>query len=114
MKAFTDYGSSGARIRVCVSSADWVMRQGWGVYADLRDMAGKAFLGGETQLDLKCKQEFRGQGRVRDGRFMEGGNVRVWKDCKKSPLSMEVGGGWEVGRLGGRRAGARSKTLNSF
>lgn len=95
MKAFTDHGSSGARIRVCVSGTDWVVGQGWGVYAELRDMAGKGFLGGEPQLDLKCKQEFRGQGRVRDGRFREGGNVQVWKGLQE--VSFVCGSGWRLG-----------------
>lgn len=58
-----------ARIRVCISLTDPTVVQGWGMYAEVRRVAGKGLLGGETQLGLKQKQELRGQGRGRDGKF---------------------------------------------
>lgn len=69
------------------------------MYAEVRGMAGKDLLGGETQQGLKCKQQLQGQGRVKDDRFRESGAVQVLQ------------GLWEVGvvfgsrwRLKGRRA----------
>lgn len=69
----------------------------------------KGFLGGETQLGLQRKQELQQQDRVRNGRFTESRNFRVWKGLRE--VWPVCGSRW---RLEERRAGARSKTLYSF